>query len=69
LQGVLAQAKNGAELFWEEKSYAADGNAQECNQGALLFFFFITPNHLTFSPICLANVVLLSSGPKGMHLI
>jgi hypothetical protein len=23
---VLAQAKNGAELFWEEKSYAADGN-------------------------------------------
>jgi hypothetical protein len=33
LQGVLAQAKNGDELFWE-KFHAANGKAQ----GALLFF-------------------------------
>jgi hypothetical protein len=28
LQGVLAQAKNGDELFWEEKFHAANGKAQ-----------------------------------------
>jgi hypothetical protein len=25
LQGVLAQAKNGDELFWKEKSHAVNG--------------------------------------------
>jgi hypothetical protein len=35
---VLAQAKNGKELFWEEKFHAANGKAQACTQGALLFF-------------------------------
>jgi hypothetical protein len=27
LQGVLAQAKNGDKLFWEEKFHAANGKA------------------------------------------
>jgi hypothetical protein len=30
LQGVLAQAKNDDELFYEEKFYAANGKAQAC---------------------------------------
>jgi len=38
LQGVLAQAKNGDQVFWEEKFHAANGKAQACTQGALLFF-------------------------------
>jgi hypothetical protein len=32
-----AQAKNGDELFWEEKFHAANGKAQACTQGALHF--------------------------------
>jgi hypothetical protein len=40
LQGVLAQAKNRDKLFWEEEFHAANGKAQVCTQGALLFFFF-----------------------------
>ncbi len=36
--GVLAQAKNGHQVFWEEKFHAANGKAQACTQGALLFF-------------------------------
>jgi hypothetical protein len=38
LQGVLAEAKNADELFWEEKFHAANGKARACTQGALLFF-------------------------------
>jgi hypothetical protein len=38
LQGALAHAKNGDEAFWEEKFHAANGKAQACTQGALLFF-------------------------------
>jgi hypothetical protein len=38
LQGVLAQAKNGDKVFWEEKLHAANGKAQACTQGALIFF-------------------------------
>jgi hypothetical protein len=38
LQGVLAQAKNGDKLFWEEKLHAANGKAQACTQSALLSF-------------------------------
>jgi hypothetical protein len=38
LQRVLAQAKNGDELFWEEKFHAPNGKPQACTQGALLFF-------------------------------
>jgi hypothetical protein len=37
LQGVLAQAKNGDQVFWEEKFHAANGKAQACTQGALPF--------------------------------
>jgi hypothetical protein len=37
LQGVLARAKNGDELFCE-KFHAADGKAQTCSQGALIYF-------------------------------
>ncbi len=39
MQGVLAEAKNGDEVFWEEKFHAANGKAKACTQGALLFFF------------------------------
>ncbi len=39
-KGVIAQAKNGDELFWEEKFHAASGKTQACTQGALLFFPF-----------------------------
>jgi hypothetical protein len=62
LQGVLAQAKNGDEVFWEEKFLAANGKAQACIQCALLFFpfkfvggggggdfFYLFPNLLPFS--------------------
>jgi hypothetical protein len=34
----ISQAKNSDWLFWEEKIHAADGKAQACTQGALLFF-------------------------------
>jgi hypothetical protein len=34
----IGQAKNGGELFWEEKFHAANGKAQACTQGALHFF-------------------------------
>jgi hypothetical protein len=42
LQGVLlAEAKNGDELFWEEeKFHAANGKALACPQGPLHFFPF-----------------------------
>jgi len=40
LQGVLAQAKDVDELFWEEKFHAANMKVQMCTQGALLFLFF-----------------------------
>jgi len=36
--GLLAQAKNGDQLFWEVKFHAANGKAPTCTQGALLFF-------------------------------
>ncbi len=39
LQGALAHAKNGDEVFWKEKFHAANGKAQACIQGALSFFF------------------------------
>jgi hypothetical protein len=35
-----AQAKNGDELFSEEKFHAATGKAQACTQGALHVFLF-----------------------------
>jgi hypothetical protein len=41
LQGTLAHAKNGDEVFWKEKFHAANGKAQACIQGALLFFPFM----------------------------
>jgi hypothetical protein len=37
LQGVLAQAKNGDQVLWEEKFHATNGKAQPCTRGALLF--------------------------------
>jgi len=39
LQGVLAQAKNGDELFLEDTFHAPNGKAQACSQVALLFAF------------------------------
>jgi hypothetical protein len=41
LQGGLAHATNGDEAFWEEKFHAANGKAQACTQGALLFFLLL----------------------------
>ncbi len=38
MQRVLARAKNGEELFWEEKFHAANGKVQACIQNALHFF-------------------------------
>jgi hypothetical protein len=38
LQVVWAWVKNGDEFFWEKKFHAANGKAQACTQGALLFF-------------------------------
>jgi hypothetical protein len=38
LQGALAHAKNGDEIFWKEKFHVANGKAQACIQGALFFF-------------------------------
>ncbi len=37
----IAQAKNGGELFSEEKFHAANGKAQARTQGALHFFLLI----------------------------
>jgi hypothetical protein len=37
LQGVLAQAKNDDEFFWEEKFHEANEKAQ-CTQGVFLVF-------------------------------
>jgi hypothetical protein len=37
-KGIMAQAKNGEELSWEEKFHAANYKAQACTQGALPFF-------------------------------
>jgi len=38
---VLAHAKNGDEVFWEEKFHAANGKAQACTQGAFFFSFHV----------------------------
>jgi len=38
LQGVLAQAKNGDKLFWEEKFHAANGKAPSMHSRCLVFF-------------------------------
>jgi hypothetical protein len=38
---MLAHAKNGDEVFWKEKFHAANGKAQACTQGALLFFLLL----------------------------
>ncbi len=39
MRGILAQAKNGDQLFWEHKFHAFNGKAQACTQGAFLAFF------------------------------
>jgi hypothetical protein len=38
LQGLLAHAKDGDELYCEEKFHAINGKAQTCIQGVLFFF-------------------------------
>jgi hypothetical protein len=35
---LLAQAKNGDQLFWEEKFHVANGKLKACTQDALLLF-------------------------------
>ncbi len=70
--GVLAQAKNLDKLFWEEKFHAANGKAQACTQGGLLFFplslggkdfFFIFP----WFPTCSCYVPF--KFPMGSHQV
>ncbi len=51
MQGVLAQAKNGEELFSEDKFHTANGKAQACTQGALHFFLLSFGEDIfSFSP-------------------
>jgi hypothetical protein len=40
LQGVLAQAKTGDKLFWEEKFHAANGKAPSTHSRCLVFISF-----------------------------
>jgi len=64
LQGVLAQAKNGDQVFWEEKFHAANGKAQACTQGALLFSFYVLEGGKRF--ICHFSW-LPNAFPMGSH--
>ncbi len=57
LQGVLSQAKNGDQVFWEEKFHAANGKAQACTQGALLFFL-----------LCFGGGSFFSFFPASQHV-
>jgi hypothetical protein len=64
LQGVLAQAKYGDELFCEEKFHAANGKAQTCSQGALISFLLRRGgggvfNFCPFQPMGRPKVALL----------
>jgi hypothetical protein len=63
LQGVLAQAKNGDQVFWEEKFHAANGKAQACIQGALLFFLLCLSGWKWCPPFTYIG------GPKGRNYI
>jgi hypothetical protein len=63
LQGVLAQAKNGDKLFWEEKFHAANEKTQACTEGAFFPFKFGGGKDLfsTFSGSqCVRTMFLLS---------
>jgi hypothetical protein len=57
MQGELAQAKNGDELFWEDKSHAANWKAQACTQGALLFSFKVSGGKNVFFHFSLVHNV------------
>jgi hypothetical protein len=63
LQGALAHAKNGDEVFWEEKFHATNGKAQTCIQGVLLFFLlcFVGGEIFFFNFYRLPNVFALCS--------
>jgi hypothetical protein len=50
LQAVLARAKNGDKLFLKEKFHVANGKAQACTQGALLFLIGWWEDSFSFSP-------------------
>ncbi len=65
MQGVLAQAKNGDQLFWEQKFHAPNGKAEECTQGAL--FFFLLREEGGGVPICSLQVPngFLSGSPSS----
>jgi len=55
LQGVLAQAKNGDQVFWEEKFHAANGKAQACTQGGEFFHISQLPNVFALCSIQVPN--------------
>jgi hypothetical protein len=61
LQRVLAHTKNGDRLFWEEKFHAANGKAQACTQGALIFFPF------KFFPFFSCSQCVPFKFPTGSH--
>jgi hypothetical protein len=42
LQGVLAQAKNGDELFWEEKFHAPKWKGPSMHSSCLAFFLLLS---------------------------
>jgi len=74
LQSALAHAKNGDEVIWEEKFHAANGKAQACTQGALLFFllcFGVGGGEIFFQFSRLPNVFALCSFqvPNGFPTI
>ncbi len=60
LQGVLAQAKNGDKLFWEEKFHAANEKTQACTEGAFFPFKFGGGERFVFNflwfPMCSHHV-------------
>ncbi len=47
---LLARAKNADKLFWKEKFHAANGKAQACTQGALLFLIGGWEDSFSFFP-------------------
>jgi hypothetical protein len=56
---VLALAKNGDQLSWEEKFHAANGKAQACTQGA--FLFALVPNVFSLCSLQVRNGFLSGS--------
>ncbi len=68
MQGLLAQAQNGAELFWEEKLHAVTVKAQACTQGALFFFILSLGAGKDFFSFFLGSQCVLTMFPLSSHM-